>query len=177
MPAAADEMQDALALEISLIQGCGLEAERCLEVIRCLQGLRLCVPEANHPEMLATIDETNNCSQFLDNLAQESAIYQDRVPIVLDHLNVVLPSLAKSLRDITAYWGNRSKSPVERWRCTYHNLRREAGMSLPARFVLYRTYLYMLRMLLINSADFDFNQLEADRARIMVLREASGLRE
>ena len=95
MPTATDEMQDALALEISLIQGCGLEAERCVAVAGSLDGLRLVVPEANHPDMFATITETHRCARFLEGLAQESAIYQDRVPIVLDHLNVLLPSLSK----------------------------------------------------------------------------------
>jgi hypothetical protein len=177
MPGASDNMQDALAVELRLLTGCGHEAERCRTVAVSLEGLRLVLPEANHPEMFATIDETRKCGRLLDGIAHESAIYQDRVPIVLDHLNVVLPSLSKSLRDITGYWEDTSKSLQERWRCIYHNLRREAGIPLPARFMLYKSYLISLRMLLVNSRDFDFNQLERDRASIMVLREASGLRE
>jgi hypothetical protein len=177
MAGAADNAQDALAVELRLLTGCGHEAERCRAVANSLDGLRLVVPEANHPDMYLAIQEMQKCGRFLDGLAQESAIYQDRVPIVLDHLNVVLPSLSKSLRAIQNYWDDMSKSLVQRWRCIYHNLSREAGISLPARFSLYKSYLISLRLLLINSQDFDFNLLEADRARIMVVREASGIRK
>lgn len=177
MPGATDNMHDPLAVEVRLLTGCGVEAERCRTVAVSLEGLRLVVAEANHPDMFATIDEMRRCGRLLDGIAQESALYQDRVPIVLDHLNVVLPSLARSLRDITGYWEDTSRSVQERWRCIYHNLEREAGIPLPSRFFLYKSYLLSLRLLLINSRDFDFNQLEADRARIMVLREASGIRE
>lgn len=177
MPSAADEMQDVLAVEMRLLRGCSLEAKRCQTVAGSLEGLRMVVQEANHPDMHDTMREMDKCGRLLNSLAHESAVYQDRVPIVLDHLNVVLPSLSKSLRDITTYWEDTSRNLVQRWRCIYHNLRREAGISLPTRFALYQSYLASLRYLLINSPEFDFNLLDADRARIMVLRNAAGIRE
>jgi hypothetical protein len=71
---------------------------------------------------------------------------------VLDHLNIILPSLSRSLRDITSHYEDTTLSKQNRWRKMYHVLTKEAeGILLPQRFALYNQFLYSLRALLTRS--------------------------
>lgn len=178
-PADIDDPKIDPDLEQLIIRGCSLEAKRCGIVAESLEGLQMVVTEANNPEILATIQELSRCGNLLHDLADGLVTfdYQYHRPIAITYLDVMLPSLSKSLRVIMAYWEDTTRSLVERWRCIYHDLRRESGISLSSRFVLYRTYLSSLTMFLDDSPDFDTNQLEADRVRVMLLREAAGIRK
>ncbi|KAL9484786.1 hypothetical protein ACSS6W_003575 [Trichoderma asperelloides] len=174
----ASPIEDAGAMvDAHLLKGCCLEAERSDSVWLRLEGLFLALPEANRRQLRSLIDEIRTTSLILRELADLSQVHQDRVPLVLDPLNTVLPCLSRSLRDIVTHYENRKLTKVNRWRTMFHEMTNEAGgLQLPQRFVVYNHYLTAIRNLLSRSPDFDLNMMEAFRLQILNLREARGIR-
>lgn len=135
-----------------LLKGCCLEAERSDSVWLRLEGLFIALPEANRRHLRPLIDEIRTSSLILRELADLSQVHQDRVPLVLDPLNTILPCMSRSLRDITTHYENRKLTKVNRWRTMFHEMTNEAGgLQLPQRFVVYNQYLTAIRDLLSRS--------------------------
>ncbi|PNP42571.1 hypothetical protein TGAMA5MH_05312 [Trichoderma gamsii] len=170
-------IEDAGAtVDAHLLKGCCLEAERSDSVWLRLEGLFQALPEANRRQLRSLIDEIRTTSLILRELADLSQVHQDRVPLVLDPLNTILPCLSRSLRDIVTHYENRKLTKVNRWRTMFHDMTNEAGgLQLPQRFVVYNHYLTAIRNLLSRSPDFDLKMMEAFRLQILNLREARGI--
>ncbi|KAL6358306.1 hypothetical protein LRP88_08489 [Fusarium phalaenopsidis] len=170
------EMVPSGQLGLHLLQGCLLEAQRADKVAFHLVGLRNSLPEAPHAHLVVTTEEIRISAQLLRELAEYSQTHFSRVPVVLDYLEIILPCLSRSLRDITTHYEDRTLTKENRWRKMYHSMTQEAGgLSLPQRFILYNHFLTLLRELLTRSPNFDFNSMESVRLQIMQLREARGI--
>ncbi|KAJ8129952.1 hypothetical protein O1611_g3677 [Lasiodiplodia mahajangana] len=156
-----------------MLDGCCHEAMRADKVSACLQQLRSVLPENLHPHLTAVIDQLRVTSQLLRDLADKSQIYLSQVPVMIDYLNVILPCLCRTLRDILGYYENKTMDKAHRWRAMYHNMSNELpGTSLPARFVMYNQFLGLLNYMLTRDPNFDVNAMEALRIRILQLRDA-----
>ncbi|EQL01705.1 hypothetical protein OCS_02581 [Ophiocordyceps sinensis CO18] len=163
-------------MDVHLLRGCCVEAGRSDVVSRQLEGLRCALGDASDAYLTTVIEELKAGSRVLRELADLSQIYQDRVPLILEPLNIALPCLSRSLRDVTAYHGDRTRSKVNRWRTMYHKMTNEAGgLPLPGRFMAYNRYLSAVRDLLTRSPNFNLNMLEKLRRQIMQLREARSI--
>ncbi|KAL6897542.1 hypothetical protein GGI43DRAFT_96601 [Trichoderma evansii] len=159
-----------------LLQGCCLEAERSDRIWPQLEGLFNALPEANRQQLRPLIDEIRSTGLLLREVADLSQVHQDRVPLVLDPLNTVLPCLSRSLRDVVTHYENRKLTKENRWRTMFHEMTNEAGgIQLPQQFLVYNYYLTTIRNLLSRSSNFDPDMMEALRLRIMNLREARGI--
>ena len=138
-----------LPVEAHLLHGCCREAERAELTALRLDGLRAVLPQSFHGHIIVVREEIRNGSALLRDLADRSQVHLARVPVVLDYLNVVLPCLSKSLRDIITYIDDKTLSREIRWRKMYNKMTDEAsGLSLPQRFMLYNHFLTMLKYLL-----------------------------
>ncbi|PFH61714.1 hypothetical protein XA68_16514 [Ophiocordyceps unilateralis] len=168
-------MEQAAFIDLHLLQGCCVEAERCDVVAFKLEGLRHALHETNS-HLTAVIDEIRTGRRILREMADLSQIHHGRVPLILDPLNIVLPCLSRTLRDMTAHYEDRSRSKVNRWRLMYHRMTNEAGgVPLATRFMVYNQYLSSVRDLLVRSPVFDLNMFEMLRHQIMCFREARSI--
>ncbi|KAI1073914.1 hypothetical protein F5B20DRAFT_596827 [Whalleya microplaca] len=159
-----------------LLNGCWLEADRAEQVSISLQGLRNCLAEPLHPHLNGLIDEIHITSRLLRDLADQSQVYISRLPTVFDYLNVILPCLSKTLRDIVEYVEDNKRTKESRWRMMYHMMGNELpGTTLPARFIMYNQFLTLLQALLTRSVNFDLNAVESLRLRILQLRAARNM--
>ncbi|WYZ42779.1 hypothetical protein EsH8_VI_000478 [Colletotrichum jinshuiense] len=169
--------QSLQKIDFRLLQGCCLEAERADIVSVSLEGLRMSLPEVFGGPIAALVDGMRTSAKILRDLADLSQIHFERVPILLNYLNIVLPCLSKTLRNILEFYEDRTMSKEMRWRSMYHKMSQEVGgQPLPQRFMLYNHFLDCLRQLLTRSPHFDLNALESLRTRIIQLREARGIR-
>ncbi|GJN77787.1 hypothetical protein PLIIFM63780_001280 [Purpureocillium lilacinum] len=169
-------MELATQVDAHLLRGCCVEAERSDVVAFQLEGLRAALNEPSNPHLTAVMEEVRAGSRTLRELADLSQVHQDRVPLILNPLNILLPCLSRSLRDVTSHYEDRTRSKVNRWRNMYHTMTNEAGgLSLPSRFMAYNQYLGCLRDLLVRSPNFDLNLLEKLRRQILRLRDARGI--
>ncbi|KAI0111680.1 hypothetical protein F4814DRAFT_450354 [Daldinia grandis] len=158
-------------LSPQLLNGCFLEADRADMVGFNLQGLRNCLSEQFHPHLSGIIEEIYNTSRLLRDLAEQAQIHVSQLPAVFDYLNVILPCLCKTLRDIMSFYEDKSMNKEHRWRTMYHKLGNELpGTTLPARFIMYNQFLRLLQELLTRSPNFDLNGMESLRIRILQLR-------
>lgn len=132
-----------------ILQGCCDEAERADVVSRNLQSLRNALPDSLHPHLDGVIYELGVTGRHLRDIADKAQVQIGRVPQILDYLNIVLPCLCKTLRDITAFYEDTTLTKDRRWRYMYHRLGNELpGTTLPARFIMYNQFLNLLRMML-----------------------------
>ncbi|KAI5466230.1 hypothetical protein BGZ63DRAFT_438061 [Mariannaea sp. PMI_226] len=160
-------------IEVHLLQGCYLEASRAEQVAFNLEGLRFSLPNPPHPHLSLVIEEIRISAQLLRELADQSQVHFTRVPVVLDYLEIILPCLSRSMRDIKSHYEDRTLTRENRWRKMYHTMTDEAsGLPLQQRFILYNHFLTLLRELLTRSPNFDLNALESVRLQIMQLRES-----
>ncbi|KXX81676.1 hypothetical protein MMYC01_201044 [Madurella mycetomatis] len=165
-----------LVAETHLLRSCCREAERADVVARGLDQLRAALLESFHAHLIALAEEIRSSSRLLRDLADRSQVHIARVPIVANYLNVVLPCLCRTLKDITAYYEDKTLSREIRWRKMYNKMTEEAGgLPLPQRFVLYNHFLTLLKQLLTRSPTFDLNTLESLRTRVLKLREQRGI--
>lgn len=126
--------------------------------------------------MVALIEEIRRSSQLLRELADHSRMHSSRAAIVVNHLNVILPCLSKTLRDITSYYEDKTMTRETRWRKMYHDMMKEAGgLCLHQRFLMYNHFLVLLVFLLVRDKNYDQGQLEIVRANILELRQRRGL--
>ncbi|KAI1352217.1 hypothetical protein F5Y01DRAFT_96136 [Xylaria sp. FL0043] len=173
--ATRDLTRDLAARDLGprVLDGCCVEAERADRVGYCLQGLRNALPEHLHPHLTAIIDHLQITSRLLRDLADKSQIHLSQVPVMIDYLNVILPCLCRTLRDILGFYEDKFLSKEHRWRTMYHSMSNELpGTTLPARFVMYNQFLGLLNYMLTRDPNFDVNAMEALRIRILQLREA-----
>lgn len=122
--------------------------------------------------MSGVIAEIRQSSKILRDLATRSHSHSPRAPIVAYHLNIVLPCMSKTLRDITSYYEDKTVSRENRWKKMYHDMLKEAGgQPLPNRFLLYNNFLTLLLQLLTRDKSFEPALLEKLRHRILDLRQ------
>ncbi|ETS86912.1 hypothetical protein PFICI_00740 [Pestalotiopsis fici W106-1] len=163
---------------INLLDGCCYEAERAERVAGSLEQLRQHLPPDMHAHLAGLITQIISTSHNLRDITDHSQVHMARVPWATDHLNILLPCLARTLRDIEGYYSNNGESRVNRWRRMYQEMGEELrGTPLPARFVLYNDYLNQLRFLLGRSPNYDPNSLIYMQRRILDLRRARDIRE
>jgi hypothetical protein len=99
-----------------------------------------------------TINKITEISQRLRELADIAQVNRDHLVYVLDPLNIVLPCLCRTLRDIKTYYDDRTRSKEDRWRCMYHCMNDEVGQPLLSRFEIYHRYISGLRDILFRLA-------------------------
>jgi len=163
-------------LEAHPLTGCCREADRADIVALGLDQLRAALPDTFHGHLIALTEEIRQSSKYLRDLADRAQIHVARVPVVLNHLNVLLPCFSRTLKDIMGYYEDKTVSRELRWRKMYNKMTEEAGgLPLPQRFVLYNHFLSLLMMLLTRSPNFDLNTLETLRTRLLALRERRGI--
>ncbi|KAF4594589.1 hypothetical protein GQ602_000202 [Ophiocordyceps camponoti-floridani] len=139
------------AMEVHLLQGCHLEAERSEVLSQQLSSLGNALPpEPNSSKchLTAATEALVTASHLLRTMADLSQIQQQRTPLILDALNTVLPCLSRCLRDVSALVRDRSRARAERWRRVCCLL--GGGDAVAGRFGVYNGFLASVRDLLVR---------------------------
>jgi hypothetical protein len=128
--------------------GCWREAQRADKISAHLLRIRNLVGLEFYDHISAVLREIESSSRLLRDLYDLFPIYRSRVPIILYYLNVILPSLCKTLQEMMVYIDNDVLPPKARWTLMNERLRDHGGMSLAARFVMFVDLLIQLVRLL-----------------------------
>jgi hypothetical protein len=149
-------------IEIRLLEGLWIEAERADRVAASLGGLRSVLAGSFHGHLIAVCDEIRSSSSRLRELSDCSQIHAGRLPSVLHYINLVLPCLSRSLRDITTHYEDKTLSREIRWRKLCKEMTDEAGgLQLPQRFAMYSQFLIMIKRLLTRYQRYPHAQTQA----------------
>lgn len=131
--------------------GCWREAQRADKVSVELLRIRNALGLEFYDHITAVIREIECSSRLLRDLYDLFPIYKARVPIIVYYLNVILPSLCKTLRDMVIYVDNPSLPVRSQWTLMYERMGDQGGMTLVARHVMYNEFLVQLIRLLSRS--------------------------
>ena len=83
--------------------GCWREARRVDNIAASLASLRATLDPEFTDQITAVLRELESISRLLRDLYDIFPIYRSRVPIILYYLNVLLPSLCRSLKNMAHY--------------------------------------------------------------------------
>lgn len=128
--------------------GCWREAQRADKVAAQLLRIRNAVGLEFYENITAILREVESSSRLLRDLYDLFPIYRSRVPIIIYYLNIVLPSLCKTLQEMMIYIDNAGLPPKAQWTLMVERLGAAGGMSLAARMVMYVSMLIQLIQLL-----------------------------
>lgn len=128
--------------------GCWREAQRADKVAVQLVRIRREIDPEFYDHITAVLREVESSSRLLRDLYDLFPIYKSRVPIILYYLNVILPSLCRTMKDMMLYLEHDQLSPRTQWTLMYERLGDQGGMSLAARFVMFVEGLVQLVRLL-----------------------------
>lgn len=156
--------------------GCWREAQRADKVAGHLVRIRNSVGLEFYDHITVTLREVESTSRLLRDLYDLFPIYRTRVAIILYYLNVVLPSLCKTLQEMTIYIDNAGLPPKAQWTLMVERLGApQAGMTLPQRLAMYVELLIQLIRLLSKSPLYDPTSLELLSMRHLRLRHIQGI--
>ncbi|KAF4625426.1 hypothetical protein G7Y89_g12738 [Cudoniella acicularis] len=168
-------LTDVCAVRMEELFGCWQEAKRADKVAAQLLSLRTDLDPEYYENISAVLKEVECSSRLLRDLYDLFPIYRTRVPVVLYYLNVILPTLCKTMRDMMIYIDNADLPTRTQWRLMTERLGDQGGMTLAQRFAMYCEALVQTVRLLSRSPTYDPTSLELLRVRHMRLRKLQGI--
>jgi hypothetical protein len=157
--------------------GCWREAQRADKIAEGLLRIRTVLDLEFYDQISAVLREVESTSRLLRDLYDLFPIYRSRVPIIVYYLHVILPSLARTMKEMMFYIEHESLPTRTQWTLMSDRLNQQGGMTLAARFVMFVEMLVQLVRLLsrcgsLNSLIGLFLRMSADR-RYMIQRRWS----
>lgn len=132
------------------------EAQRADKVAGELLRIRDTLGLEFYDHITAVLREIESSSRLLRDLYDLCPIYRSRVPVIIYYLNVILPSLCKTLRDMMIYVDNTSLPVRTQWTLMYERMGEQGGMTLATRHVMYNDFLIQLIRLLSRYEELFF---------------------
>ena len=127
---------DVCATRMDELYGCWQEARRCDKISGRLRALQVELDE-HYEHISALTTQVDKCSRILRDLFDLFPIYRSRVPLVLYYLQIILPTMCKTMRDMTIYIENDELPIHIQWRLMDERLSSQGGTTLAQRFLMY----------------------------------------
>ncbi|KAG9248710.1 hypothetical protein BJ878DRAFT_308741 [Calycina marina] len=156
------------------VDQCWLEAKSCDRAALILLRIRNDITVPFHDAITDLLREIETTSRILRDLHDLCSIYSNRIPIVIYYINVILPCLSKTLRDMMIFIDNDQLLFMAQWTLMNERLEAEGGMKNVDRFVMYIEFLVQIVRLLSRSVLYDPTGLEVLRTRVLLLRAKRG---
>lgn len=128
--------------------GCWREAQRADKVAGGLLRIRTILDLEFYDQISAVLREVESTSRLLRDLYDLFPIYRSRVPIIVYYLNVTLPSLCRTMKEMMLYIDHENLPARAQWTLMSERLNEQGGMTLAARFVMFVELLVQLVRLL-----------------------------
>jgi len=133
-------------MEVSL--GCWREAERADLVSMQLTRLKDLLGLELYDHISTVLREVDNISRLLRDLYDLFPIYRSRFPLVEYYLDIVLPSVQRTFKDMMIYVDNEGLPPRTQWLMMIDRMNDLAHLTLASRLVVYSDFLIQLITLL-----------------------------
>jgi hypothetical protein len=138
------------------LQGCWREAQRADKVADGLLRIRTQLDLEFYDQISAVLREVESTSRLLRDLHDLFPIYRTRLPIIVYYLNVILPSLQRTMKEMTFYLEHENLPARAQWTLMSDRLNQQGGMTMAARFVMYVELLVQLVRLLSRCGKHSF---------------------
>jgi hypothetical protein len=127
---------------------CWWEAKRADDVAAALTRIRTSLDSSAHADITNVINEVLHSGSLLRDLSDLLRIYRNRVCLVREFLNILMPCFERSVDDIRHHLGEKGRSFAQIWVGITGRMSREGGGSLYTRFIMYNGYMVQLVRLL-----------------------------
>jgi hypothetical protein len=138
-------------MDTLLLDGLVYEAEQCAKAMDDLAYLRRSVT-ADHQrtELLLTRERIQNTRSALLALADSFPLYTAQVFKILNHVDIALQCLGRTIRDLRRWCADAALSREQRWLLLARAMLDESGgrMTLAKRFRLYARFFEHLELVL-----------------------------
>lgn len=135
-------------MEEEQLLGCWQEARRADKVAAELIRIKETLGLEFYDNITRVLREVESISRLLRDLYDLVPIYRSRVPTIIYYLDVVLPTLYKTLKDMLVYIANHDLSSRMQWILLRERMGVVAGMDLAERHMMYNDFLVQLIRLL-----------------------------
>ncbi|KAL5313913.1 hypothetical protein ACEPPN_018336 [Leptodophora sp. 'Broadleaf-Isolate-01'] len=122
---------------MEVLLGAWREALRADKAVVQLLRIRTVLDLEFYDHITAVLREIESASRLLRDLYDLFPIYRSRVPIIIYYLDIILPSLERTIKNMMAYIDNDAFPARTQWTLMVERLGDQGGMSLPTRFVIY----------------------------------------
>jgi hypothetical protein len=133
--------------------GCWREAQRADRVAEGLLRIRTILDLEFYDQISAVLKEVESTSRLLRDLYDLFPIYRSRGSIIVYYLNVILPSLCRTMKEMMLYLEHENLPARAQWTLMSDRLSQQGAMTLAARFVMYVELLIQLVRLLSRCAE------------------------
>jgi hypothetical protein len=144
---------DVCALRMEELFGCWQEARRADKISSRLLVIRTELDE-HYDHISAVLKEVECSSRLLRDLHDLFPIYRSRVSMVLYYLQIILPTMCKTMRDMTIYIENDELSTKLQWVLMNDRMSAQGGTTLLQRFAMYCEALVQTVRLLSRCGNF-----------------------
>ncbi|OAQ98053.1 hypothetical protein LLEC1_03014 [Akanthomyces lecanii] len=175
MPAAGH--RSAQGIDTALLNALYWESDKCATVTRLLSGLGRTLHRAAAVELKRVCQQVHGLRGAMLALADLFPLHTESVYYYLNHLDMVLPSISKTLDDIQILCPGHRRLDDAGWDHLLDTMFDESNqkLELEGRFKLYTRFFDNLFLGLIQSPKFDWRRAEGLRVQMMDLREDSGM--
>ncbi|KAG4440300.1 hypothetical protein IFR05_004207 [Cadophora sp. M221] len=165
---------------MEVLLGAWREALRADKAVVHLLRIRTVLDLEFYDHITAVLREIESASRLLRDLYDLFPIYRSRVPIIVYYLDIILPSLERTIKNMMVYIDNDVFPARTQWTLMVERLGDQGGMSLPTRFVMYVDLLTADWTMLnltggVSSPLYDPTTLELLRMRHLRLRLLQGI--
>jgi hypothetical protein len=136
--------------------GCWREASRADKIAEGLLRIRTALDLEFYDQISAVLREVESTSRLLRDLYDLFPIYRSRVPIIVYYLNVILPSLCRTMKEMKVYIEHENLPARSQWTLMSERLNEQGGMTLAARFGMFVELLVQLVRLLSKCVSAPF---------------------
>lgn len=128
---------------------CWWEAKAAADIGAALTRIKQELDKNSKADITNVIDELQQNESRLRDISDYLRIYQNREYLVKDYLDLILPSLKKTLMDIYVLLAElRTTTFVKVWNKILMRMSLESNNSLHTRLIMYKTLLMQLSRLL-----------------------------
>ncbi|KFY04085.1 hypothetical protein O988_01006, partial [Pseudogymnoascus sp. VKM F-3808] len=140
-----------------------------------LTRIRTSLDSSAHADITNVINEVLHSGSLLRDLSDLLRIYRNRVCLVREFLNILMPCFERSVDDIRHHLGEKGRSFAQIWVGITGRMSREGGGSLYTRFIMYNGYMVQLVRLLSRPSMYEATVLKSLIERTLRLRAARGI--
>ncbi|OAA77980.1 Peptidase C48, SUMO/Sentrin/Ubl1 [Akanthomyces lecanii RCEF 1005] len=175
MPAAGH--RSAHGIDTTLLNALYWESDKCATVTQLLSSLGRTLHRAAALELKRVCQQVHDLRGAMLAFADLFPLHPESVYYFLNHLDMVLPSISKTLDDIQILCPGHRRLDDAGWDHLLDTMFDESNqkLELEARFKLYTKFFDNLFLGLIQSPKFDWRKAEGLRVQMMDLREDSGM--
>ncbi|KFY08077.1 hypothetical protein V492_06556 [Pseudogymnoascus sp. VKM F-4246] len=149
-------------------------AQRADDIAAALTRIRTSLTSSSHASITNVINEVLHSGSLLRDLSDLLRIYRNRVSLVREFLNILLPCFERTVEDIRYLLGEKG-SLASVWGGMERAMEREGGGSLYTRFIMYNGYMVQLVRLLSRPSMYEPTVLKSLIERTLKLRAARGI--